>query len=84
MTSKIDIELKYCPNRCNLSDIELHSAKIVERNSDFNKSGGVFGEFSGMFALYQSYRKSNLNGQKLNRTQNTDIVQHYYELLSYH
>ena len=33
MTSKIDIELKYHPNRCNLSEyIELHSAKIHERN----------------------------------------------------
>ena len=33
MTSKIDIELKYHLNRCNLSEyIELHSAKIHERN----------------------------------------------------
>ena len=32
MTLKINIELKYRPNRCTLSDIDLHSAKIHERN----------------------------------------------------
>ena len=32
MTLEMDIELKYHPNRCNLSDIELHSDKIYERN----------------------------------------------------
>ena len=32
MASKIDIELQYCPNRCILLDIELHSAKIHKRN----------------------------------------------------
>ena len=32
MTLKIDIKLKYRPNRCNFSDIELQFAKIHERN----------------------------------------------------
>ena len=78
MTSKIDIELKYHPNRYYLSDIEFHSAKIHEKNviivlwSIWRDILWVF----GMFALNQLYQKSNLKGQISNWTQNTDIVQH--------
>ena len=33
MTSEMDIEQKYGPNRCYILDIELHSAKIHEKNA---------------------------------------------------
>ena len=45
MSSKTDIELKYCPNQYNFSNIKLHYAKIHERNATLLRLEGYLVSF---------------------------------------
>ena len=73
MTSKIDIKLKYRPNRCNLSDSELHSAKILQRIVILISLKGYLVSF---WDVHAKLIISEIEFERADRTQNTDIVQH--------
>ena len=73
-SNDIEIELKYCPNRCNLSDIELHSAKIHERNVILVMLEGYLVSFWKVRAK-PVISKIKFEGAYIESFQNTDIVQ---------